>query len=96
MAPNPSRREFDALTELAKLLSQGQDAAASRATAQQEQITTLKQGLDLLAEEIRRQGAELQTLRAVVISLLRMADPHLPASLQGGTAAALQALERPR
>jgi hypothetical protein len=96
MSRPPSRAEFDAIAKLATLLSQGQDLAAARANAMAGQIEALKAAQDLLAEEVKRHAAANEMLRATTLALLRMAEPHLPPSLQGGVAAALSALETER
>jgi len=96
MLPPASRRDFDALSHLTKLLSQGQDVAAARANAIQQALDAAKAAQDTMAREIERQGGEMHTLRAVVIALLQQSSPHLPPALQGGVAAALQSLAAPR
>ncbi len=96
MSRPPSRAEFDALTNLATLLSKGQDLAAGRAQAMAGQIDALKAAQDILAEEVKRQAAANAALRATTLALLEMAEPHVPPSLQGAIAAALIALEKAR
>ncbi|HYE70105.1 MAG TPA: hypothetical protein VD932_01105 [Aquabacterium sp.] len=96
MALPVSRREFDALTQLAKLLSESQATEKERGDAILAALNAVKVEQDLLAKEVERQATDLQLLRAVMIALLRQGTEQLPSAMQGGVIAALQSLEASR